>query len=366
MDDTKIPNKKKSSSPAKMAVIDILLIVVSLGIYMLFDLVIPQKISTDLSKTSSFVSVSQLTSVQADTIENIVSPTAIAEVSVTPSPTVASDASDTSSDASADVSTKEAVVTSDTEDWGVKFADKFTDGEVITTDSTYMSENVNITLTSVQSGGVTYYVEDIYIRSIEYLRTAFADDTYGRSITDWVLNMAEDNNAIAAINGDYYGTGSSSVVIRNGILYRSSVSGDVCVLYSDGTMVIYSEDEFDADEAMASGAWQAWSFGPSLLSDNGEALTNFASGHISNINPRTVIGYYEPGHYCFVVVDGRQDGYSVGMTLKTLASLMEDMGLSVAYNLDGGKSSVMTFEGEIADQPASGGRQVSDIVFISE
>lgn len=251
-----------------------------------------------------------------------------------------------------------------TEDWSEKFAGKFTDGEVIETDSSYMSENVNVTMTMVQENGVTYYVQDIYVRSIENLKTAFADDTYGKAVTDWVLDMAVENNAVTAINGDYYGVESGGVVIRNGVLYRDDANADVLVLYYDGTMKAFSADEFDADLEMANGAYQAWNFGPVLVED-GEALTSFSS-RISSSNPRTAIGYVESGHYVFVTVDGRQAGYSSGMTLKQLASTMDSLGCQVAYNLDGGQTSTMTFGDEIANQPYKGGRLTSDIIFITD
>ena len=246
-----------------------------------------------------------------------------------------------------------------------KFADKFTDGKVITTANTYKSANVNVTLSKVQKNGVTYYVQDIYIRNIENLRTAFAHNSYGRSITAWVLDMAKENNAIAAINGDYYGIGSSSVVIRNGVLYNSRPAGDICVLFYDGAMKIYVAADFDAQKVMAAGAYQAWSFGPSLLSASGSAITNFNS-RIGGINPRTAIGYYEPGHYAFVVVDGRQAGYSDGMTLAQLSALFEQLGCRVAYNLDGGQTSSMIFGDKLANQPTQGGRLTSDIIYIGE
>ncbi len=248
---------------------------------------------------------------------------------------------------------------------GGKFADKFTDGQVIATATSYMSANVNVTLSQVQRSGVTYYVEDIYIRDISNLRTAFAQDTYGRSITDWVLTMAQDNDAIAAINGDYYGTTASGAVIRNGVLYNDQSDGDVCVLFRDGTVQIVPAADFDAAALMAAGAYQAWDFGPSLLSADGTALTRFNS-RISGSNPRTAIGYIEPGHYVFVAVDGRQAGYSSGMTLAQLAALMADLGCEVAYNLDGGKTSAMTFGDSLANQPAQGGRASSDIIYIGE
>jgi exopolysaccharide biosynthesis protein len=254
--------------------------------------------------------------------------------------------------------------TTGTSDWGDVFPDKFTDGKVIKTDSSYMSENVNVTMTMVQENGVTYYVQDIYIRSIENLQSAFAEDTYGKAVTDWVLDMAVENNAVTAINGDYYGVESGGVVIRNGVLYRDDANSDVLVLYYDGTMKAFSAAEFDADLEMANGAYQAWNFGPVLVED-GTALTSFSS-RISSANPRTAIGYVEPGHYVFITVDGRQAGYSSGMTLKQLAETMEDLGCQVAYNLDGGQTSTMTFGDEIANQPYKGGRLTSDIIFITD
>ena len=177
--------------------------------------------------------------------------------------------------------------------------------------------------------------------------------------------MAQENGAVAAINGDYYGIDANGVVIRNGTLYSDRVEGDVCVLFYDGTMKVYTAAEFDAEEVMAAGAYQAWSFGPSLLSGDGTAISSFSS-RVSRTNPRTAIGYYEPGHYAFVVVDGRQAGYSDGMTLAELSALFEELGCRVAYNLDGGKSSAMTIGGALVNQPSQGGRQTSDIIYIGE
>jgi exopolysaccharide biosynthesis protein len=262
------------------------------------------------------------------------------------------------------ISEKAVSVNPGTTDWGETFADKFTDGEVIKTDTSYMSKNVNVSMTMVQENGVAYYVQDIYVRSIENLQTAFAEDTYGKAVTDWVLDMAIENDAVAAINGDYYGVESSGVVIRNGVLYRDDANADVLVLYYDGTMTAFSAGEFDAETEMANGAYQAWNFGPVLVED-GAALTSFSS-RITGANPRTAIGCIEPGHYVFVTVDGRQAGYSSGMTLKQLATAMEELGCQVAYNLDGGQTSTMTFGDEIANQPYKGGRLTSDIIFITD
>lgn len=249
--------------------------------------------------------------------------------------------------------------------WGVKFADKFTDGEVIQTDTTYQSENINVTVTKVQEDGVTYFVQDIYIRKIECFRTAFAGDKYGRGMRDSVLNMAMDNEAICAMNGDYYGSNPDvGVVIRNGYPYQDNPDGDVCVLFYNGEMKTYSQQEFDSDTVVAQGAYQAWCFGPTLV-ENGKAITETDSA-VWKENPRSGIGYYEPGHYCFVTVDGRQEGYSKGLELLDYAKLFEELGCVTAYNLDGGRTSVMTFGDKVINQPVEGGRTSSDILLIRE
>jgi exopolysaccharide biosynthesis protein len=180
--------------------------------------------------------------------------------------------------------------------------------------------------------------------------------------------MAEENNALLAISGDYYGNGEDGVVIRNGVLYRSDVNeADVCVLFSNGTMKTYSPEDFDADEVIAEGAWQAWTFGPQLLDGSGNILSSFnTTSYINGTNPRCAMGYVSEGHYVFVVVDGRDEGYSKGVTLSELAQIMADTGCKTAYNLDGGKSAAMVYNGDYVNQPADGGRAISDIIYIGE
>ncbi|WP_238483659.1 phosphodiester glycosidase family protein [Anaerosporobacter faecicola] len=236
----------------------------------------------------------------------------------------------------------------------------------------YADDKAKITVNKVTTGSgsdtVTYYVADVQVSNITYLRTGFASGEYGKNIRESVQDMAEEYNAILAMSGDYYGNTDTSVVIRNGVLYREDITGtDICVLFTDGTMKTYSPDEFDADEVIAAGAWQAWNFGPSLLDEGGNISSSFnTTSYLNTENPRAAIGYIEPGHYVFVVVDGRDEGYSRGVTLSELAGIMSSLDCQVAYNLDGGKSSAMVYDGEYVNQPADGGRTISDIIYIGE
>ena len=240
----------------------------------------------------------------------------------------------------------------------------------ILTENSYQSENILVKITTHTQGEgdslITYHVADVYVRSMKYLCSAFAKDTYGRGYTDDILNIAKQNNAIFAVSGDYYSWNNSGPVIRNGVLYRDKKgTADVCALYTNGEMKVFSGRAFDAKAEMENGIWQAWCFGPSLLTADGKAATSFNST-LTAKHPRCAIGYYEPGHYAFVLVDGRQDDVSVGMTLSELANLFESMGCKSAYNLDGGRSAQMAFNNDMVNSPYLDGRVVSDIIFLGE
>ena len=248
-----------------------------------------------------------------------------------------------------------------------KNAAMFTD-TVIVTENSYSSPDIAITVTeeTALNGRVTYYLADIYVRDITCFQSALAGDTYGRGYRDSITDMAALNSALLAVNGDYYGNTNEGVVIRNGVIYRANRTNcDVCVLYYDGTMRVMPGSSFSVEEAIADGAWQAWTFGPALLDTDGSPLSSFAStNRIISANPRTAIGYYEPGHYCMVVVDGR--GESAGITLPDLSQLFYELGCTAAYNLDGGNSSIMVWQDAVINNPSGGGRESSDALLIAE
>ena len=244
----------------------------------------------------------------------------------------------------------------------------------VTTDNagnseTYEDENVKITYTQYTTNGTTIHVADVRLSSAEYLKTAFANDTYGKNVTEATSSIAEAHDAILAINGDYYGVQEKGYVIRNGIVYRDK-AGDsqVLCIYADGSMKIIDPSAVTAQELVDQGVWQAFSFGPGLVED-GEISVSLDSevGRAKASNPRTAIGVIDDLHYVFVVSDGRSSD-SEGLSLYELASFMDQLGVQTAYNLDGGGSSTMVFRNQIINNPTGGfgdrEREVSDIVYI--
>ena len=158
-------------------------------------------------------------------------------------------------------------------------------------------------------------------------------------------------------------------MIRNGIVYRDRAgTDDVLCIYADGSMKVVDPSTATAQELVEQGVWQAFSFGPGLVEDGQIAVSlDSEVGRAKASNPRTAIGMIDSLHYVFVVSDGRT-GEVEGLSLYELAAFMEQLGVKTAYNLDGGGSSTMVFQGEVVNTPASGfsnqERQVSDIVYI--
>lgn len=241
----------------------------------------------------------------------------------------------------------------------------------VMTANSYSDNNIRITLTEARQHDTTIYVADVTLASPALLKTALAQDSFGRNVTEKTSSMAERTGAILAINGDYYGSRERGYVMRNGVLYRSSASSgtEALAIIADGSFRVVQEGSASAETLADAGAIHIFSFGPALLMDGEIAVTEEDEvGKAMSDNPRTAIGVYEPGHYVLLVSDGRTKE-SEGLTLYELAEFMQELGVMTAYNLDGGGSSTMVFQGEIVNNPTTNGRKitersVSDIVYI--
>lgn len=237
---------------------------------------------------------------------------------------------------------------------------------------TYSDSKSKITVTQYRAYDSNIYVADVEVTDGTSILSAFAKNTYGRNITDTTSDMAEENNAVLAINGDYYGARQSGYVIRNGVVYRNQGSnGEDMVISKDGTLYFISESDTTTDSLIQKQAWQVLSFGPVLVENGEVAVTeNDEVGMAMASNPRTAIGTVAKNHYLFVVSDGRTSE-SAGLSLYELANFMKSLGATNVYNLDGGGSSTMVFQGEVVNNPTTNGnkiseRAVSDILYIGK
>lgn len=258
-------------------------------------------------------------------------------------------------------------------------ADPTTTAEPVITDTTYTSDSMTISISTVVTGTgddtVTYYVADVVVDDATQLLGGFADNSFGENIIANTSEIAEYYDAVFAINGDYYGFRSTGIVIRNGVLFRDEGARTGLAIYRDGHMEVYDETTTSGQELIDAGVWNTLSFGPALV-DGGEIVegieevevdTNFGNHSIQGEQPRTGIGVIDDDHFVFVVVDGRSEGYSKGVTMTEFAQIFQDLGATVAYNLDGGGSSTMYFNGELVNDPLGKGQErgTSDILYLA-
>lgn len=187
--------------------------------------------------------------------------------------------------------------------------------------------------------------------------------------------MIENTGAVAGVNGggfyDPGGNGSGGVpdgiVICGGELEydRGAMENDygkrfsVCGIDGEGVLLM---GDMTGREALDAGIVWGVSYGPVLV-QNGEKR----SGVWSGINPRTAIGQRADGAILLLVIDGRQV-YSIGATYEDVADVMLKYGAVNAYNLDGGSSTMMMYEGEVLNVCASiiGPRQLPTAILVRE
>ncbi len=237
----------------------------------------------------------------------------------------------------------------------------------------HISNDSRVEIWEKSENGSVYFAAEIWLTDPSQIRSAFSSEQFDGP-TETVEDIADRNGAVLAINGDFAVFNNGGIIIRNGEVYRQHNSTrQLLVIDANGDFVPYTVPPEDPDEAVAAflaeGVLQTFVFGPVLV-ENGEAVPlphDFFINTKGAREPRTVIAQLGPLHYLFVVVDGRQDQYSRGMTLLEVQEMMVSCGAQTAFNLDGGGSSTLYFNGNVLNRPANGSqRRVPDIVFIGE
>lgn len=175
-----------------------------------------------------------------------------------------------------------------------------------------------------------------------------------------VSNIAKDNDAVAAINAggfhDPNGTGTGRLpygfIMQDGnYVIGKDVGPDEAVDFvgftKQGNLIAgtYTKTEL-ADMDAAEGI----TFGPPLIVDGKKMITEGDGGW--GIGPRTAIGQKKDGTVIFVVIDGRQPGYSTGATLRDVQDVLYEEGAYIAANLDGGSSTTLYYNGKVVNKPA--------------
>ena len=173
-----------------------------------------------------------------------------------------------------------------------------------------------------------------------------------------VADIATEQGAVYAVSTDLFMARTSAktagVIIRNGdVLFDAKTKHrpgsrppfDTLAIYDDGRVESFVPKEKRAEEYLAEGAVQVYTFGPVLV--RGGEIPDEIGKYDRNLNPMHAFGMIEPGHFIDVVCEGRLKSVtgSTGVMIETMAGIMKDRGCSIAVNLDGGDTAVMAFMG---------------------
>lgn len=169
--------------------------------------------------------------------------------------------------------------------------------------------------------------------------------------------IVRNNNAIAGINAggfaDAGGVGAGNILCDATILNKKLLYGNKSTKYSliglsaDKKLVL---GKYTYAQAMNAGIESAVEFGPYIIVNGKNQITNSSSG---GIHPRMAIGQKKDGTFLFVVIDGRQPGYSIGTNLLELQNIFNKYGAYNAANLDGGSSATMYYNGKVVNKTST-------------
>ena len=203
----------------------------------------------------------------------------------------------------------------------------------------------------LDKGPLVYYVADIRMRDYSSYRSGIR----AKYTIPW--KFAREDGAVLAVTGDCINNelDQKGCLIRNGVFYGNRKGADVLVIDDSGmSMRVISAKDASERILMDNGIRNTYSFGPTLV-ENGRISEEAGSHRMFRENPRAGIGMIEPGHWIAIVTDGRQEGYSVSISLEYFAQMFIDCGCTVAFNMDGGSSGGMVFMGEMLNRHKGNG-----------
>ncbi len=244
---------------------------------------------------------------------------------------------------------------------------------VAESDYEYEDETRSIHIDRVDENGIVYFAADVQLKSADQFHTAFSGGEFGGG-KEKLSSMAKKAGAVLAVNADNYGAHEYGVIIRDGTLHRArETTRNMLIVDQNGDLSVRSERKGEnpkqlGEELAAQGVRHTFEFGPELVKDGAAVKFNPSFNVISTRNnrrePRTAMGQMGPLHYLIIVADGRQEGYSKGMTLQELQQLFVEYGAQTAMNLDGGGTAELWLNGEILNRPSGGEeRSMSDMIW---
>ncbi|MBR6525752.1 MAG: phosphodiester glycosidase family protein [Clostridia bacterium] len=245
------------------------------------------------------------------------------------------------------------------------------------TENGYQDDSITVGMETVERDGVKWRIARVQVKHPSQLRTATAGGVKS-SKTALPSSMAKAKNAVVAINADYFSNDpektrfefrqGEQITKNRGGKYTNNIK-DVLVIDANGdfhTFITFPKETYEALMASDIQIVNAFMFGPVLVQKGELVQVSEEYGYNPTGNePRTAIGQTGPLSYVLVIAEGRTEE-SEGVTQQELADFMFELGCVEAYNLDGGNSATMVFNGELyMDKDPKTERTQSDIIYFA-
>ncbi|MBQ8202540.1 MAG: phosphodiester glycosidase family protein [Clostridia bacterium] len=245
----------------------------------------------------------------------------------------------------------------------------------ITIETTYWDRNVQ-QVEGPGEGTTTVMAIRIKLADVTQFRTALAMP-YPSKNTTRVDHMARTNNAVLAVNGDYFNYHSSGIAYRNGRKMRFNANNQRDLL------IIDEQGDFHFLRPTSQRAWDNYInnggtvlhtfwFGPCMLNEDGTPIERFTEDKVNNgawtKAQRMVISQTGPLEYLILCNEGPEsvEPLSEGYDLAQLSKLCYAFGMTNAYNLDGGSSCTVTLNCEKINSPSNPKRrEVGDCIYFA-
>ena len=240
------------------------------------------------------------------------------------------------------------------------------------TENGYRDDTIIVELEQKRMYDSDVFIAYVKIATPSQLRTAVAGQKIGSSSTNHTSTICQNYNGIVAINGDYFTKTKAGYIVRMGETYREKTSQNMDLLLIDelGDFHIYLHGHDVQENGVASFLSEheivnGFFFGPALVVDGEvqEIPENYQFDPHQK-NPRAGIAQLGMLTYALVAVNGRTD-QSAGVTLAEFADIMGQLGAEQAYNLDGGNSATLAFNGEVYNDKPQAERSVTDIIYFA-
>lgn len=210
---------------------------------------------------------------------------------------------------------------------------------------TYTSSTLKIDLRKKSMHWVSYWAAKIHISSPSQLRSALSYGTYGGT-RQTTSSAVSSNGGIIGVNGSAfsYQTGKPSplgMCIKNGKIYGNYMTSySVMAVKKDGTIYTPAQGLMGKD-LLADGVKDTYNFGPVLIKDG---KVQPAWSETAKYYPRTAIGMISPCNYVLLVTN---TGSYTGLNHWDMVNIFLSYGCTYAYNLDGGGSATLYYNGNV-------------------